>query len=72
MCLAIPGKVIKIEKDWATVQSGGHEHRVNLNLLKDVKKGDYLLVHEELAINKIPAEEAKQIIAMVKDYDHHH
>jgi len=65
MCLATPSKVIKIEKDWAMVQSGDHEHRVNLSLLKNVKLGDYLLIHDELAINKVPKTEAKRILEMI-------
>jgi len=68
MCLAIPSKVIKIEKDWATVQSSNHKHRVSLNLLKNVKVGDYLLVHDELAINKVPEIEAKKILKMINNH----
>ena len=66
MCLAIPLKVIKVENDWAIVESEDHTHKVNLSLLKNIKIGDYLLVHDELAINKIPEIEAKKIIEMVK------
>jgi len=65
MCLATPSKVIKIEKDWATVQSDDHQHKANLSLLKNVKIGDYLLVHDNLAINKVPKNEAKKIIKIV-------
>ena len=54
MCLATPSKVIKIKDNWATVQAGDHTHRVSLDLLKNIKLGDYLLIHDELAINKIP------------------
>lgn len=65
MCLAVPSKVIKIKDDWATVQSNNHQHRVSLSLLKNVKIGDYLLIHDELAINKLPKTEAKKILEMV-------
>ncbi|MBU1137205.1 HypC/HybG/HupF family hydrogenase formation chaperone [Patescibacteria group bacterium] len=70
MCLATPSKVIKIEDDWATVESRDHTHRVSLSLLKNVKLGDYLLVHDELAINKIPPIEAKKILEMIKNHSH--
>ena len=70
MCLATPSKVIKIEDDWATVKSGDHTHRVNLSLLKNVKLGDYLLVHDELAINKISPTEAKKILEMIENHSH--
>ena len=65
MCLATPSKVIKIKGQWADVQSNDHEHRVNLSLLKNVKRGDYLLIHDELAINKVPKTEAKRILKMI-------
>jgi len=75
MCLATPSKVIKIEDGWATVQSGNlankaseHTHRVNLSLLKNVKVGEYLLVHDELAINKITKAEAKKILDMIENH----
>jgi len=67
MCLAIPSKVTKIEKDWATVESDGHTHKANLSLLKDVKIGDYLLVHADLALNKVEEKEAKRILKMIKN-----
>lgn len=71
MCLATPTKVIKIEDDWAIVQSGDHQHRVNLSLLKDVKINDYLLIHDQLAINKVPKNEAKQILKLIEDHYKH-
>lgn len=72
MCLAVPIKVVKIKNGWATVEHNSHQHKVSLTLLKDVKIGDYLLVHEDLAINKLPKNEAKQIIEMVEEHLHHH
>ena len=65
MCLAFPSKVIKVKGKWADVQSNDHKHRVNLSLLKNVKVGDYLLIHDELAINKVPKTEAKRILKMI-------
>ena len=66
MCLATPCKVIKIEKDWVTVKSPDHLHRVNICLLKNVKIGDYLLVHGEMALNKLSKSEAEKILKLVK------
>jgi len=68
MCLAIPNKVIKVNKDWATVQSGTHQHQANLSLLKNVKVGDYILIHDGLALNKIPKTEAKKILEIIKNH----
>ncbi len=72
MCLATPSKVIKIEKNQAIVQSGDHEHRINLDLIKDVKIGDYLLIHNEMALNKMPKSEAKKILKIINKHPHSH
>jgi len=66
MCLATPSKVIKIKKDWVTVKTPGHSHKVNICLLKNVKIGDYLLIHGELALNKIPKSEAEKILKLTQ------
>jgi len=65
MCLATPSKVIKIEKDWAIVKTPHHSHKINICLLKNVKIGDYLLVHGEMALNKIPKSEAEKILKLL-------
>lgn len=68
MCLATPQKIIEIKGDWAKVSSKGHDHthRVNLSLVKGIKKGDFVLVHDGLVLNKIPKSEAKKIIGFIK------
>jgi biotin synthase len=77
MCLSVPGKVIKIEGQWAIVQSEDHTHRADLSLVKDVKIGDYLLVHNDLALNKVPKGDAQKILKFLEKFqnsreDHHH
>jgi hydrogenase maturation factor len=52
------------------VRSGDHQHRVNLSLLKNVKVGDYLLIHEGLAINKVPKAEAERILKIIQTHSH--
>jgi len=71
MCLATPSKVIKINGKKAYVQAGDHQHRVDLSLLKNIKVGDYLFIHEKMAINKIPESEAKKILKIVEDHACH-
>jgi len=66
MCLAMPSKIIKIEGDWATVQSEKHIHKANLSLVKGVKVGDYIIVHADLVLNKINKQEAEKILKMIK------
>lgn len=67
MCLATPIKISEINGNKAVVDSGDHNHEVNIDLLKDAKVGDYILVHGDMAINKVATEDAKKIIGMVNE-----
>lgn len=72
MCLATPVKVTKLKEDKVVVDALGEEMEVDISLLKGVKVGDYLFAKGELAIQKIPAEEAEKILELVKQCEHHH
>jgi hydrogenase expression/formation protein HypC len=67
MCLATPSKIIKIEGEWAEVQSGDHTHKANLSLVKNVKIGDYVIVHENMVLNKIETKDAEKILNLIKN-----
>jgi hydrogenase expression/formation protein HypC len=58
-------KIIKIDGKKAAVESNDHIHTVDLNLIKDPKIGDYILAHADMAINKLPKEEAKKILKII-------
>jgi hydrogenase expression/formation protein HypC len=65
MCLAIPGEVLAVEEDRATVDVGGVEQEVRLDTLsEDVAEGDYLLVHTGFAIQKLSSEEAEETLSL--------
>ncbi len=65
MCLAIPGKIIKIDSDIddifrvAKVSFNGIVKQVNLTMVPDAKVGDYVLVHVGSAISIVDEAEAK-------------
>ncbi|MBN2604146.1 MAG: HypC/HybG/HupF family hydrogenase formation chaperone [Candidatus Thermoplasmatota archaeon] len=66
MCLAIPGKIVKILNDHAIVDYGeGTAREVNISLVR-VKKGDYVLVHAGFAIEIIDKKEAKETLDLFK------
>ncbi|MCC6013734.1 MAG: HypC/HybG/HupF family hydrogenase formation chaperone [Candidatus Verstraetearchaeota archaeon] len=64
MCLAVPAKIIKIKGELAEVDVGGIKKEISIALVKDVKEGDYVLVHTGYAIAKINEEEAKELIEL--------
>ena len=66
MCLAIPARVISIDKaaDSAVVELGGVSKEVSLALVEGVEENDYVLVHVGYALNKLSEEEAQQTLAL--------
>lgn len=62
MCLAIPGKILEINENRATADFGGVKRGVQLDLLEDISKGDYVLVHVGYAIQTIDSEKAEEIL----------
>ncbi len=68
MCLSIPGKVEKIEGDKATVSVGGAKYNASLQLLDDVKIGDYILLHTGFAIQKLTEEEAEETLKTFEEF----
>lgn len=72
MCLATPCKIIKIEGNQAVVESRGHNHNVDLSLIKNAQIGDYLLAHNNLALNIVPKEDAQKIIKFLEKYQDNH
>ncbi|MCX7923874.1 MAG: HypC/HybG/HupF family hydrogenase formation chaperone [Clostridia bacterium] len=67
MCLGIPGKIIKIEGKTSMVELMGVTREVSIELLKDVKLGDYVLVHAGCAIQVIDQEEALKTIEIFNE-----
>ena len=65
MCLAVPARVEVIEGNEAKVNLAGTYLRTSLDLLDNVKVGDYLLVHAGYAIQKIDEEEAKKTLELI-------
>ena len=61
MCLAIPGKVVKVEKGFATIDYSGEQRKASVELVK-VKPGDYVLVQARFVVQKVPEKEALEAI----------
>lgn len=57
MCLGVPGKVIAIEGNIASVDFWGVRRNVRLDVVDEpVQPGDYILNHVGYAIRRIPDE----------------
>ena len=60
MCLAIPAKVVTMERSMAKVDMMGNERVVSIVLVPEVQIGEYVLVHAGYAIGIIDDESAKE------------
>ncbi len=67
MCLAIPGKVIKIDakKRLATVDYEAERREASLLLLPNVKVGEYVLVQAKMVVQIVPAKQAKAALRTI-------
>jgi hydrogenase expression/formation protein HypC len=69
MCLALPARVISIDKaaETAAVALGPVRKEISTALLDDVAPGDYVLIHAGYALHKVSPEEAERTIAMIRE-----
>ena len=67
MCLAVPGKIIKVKGadplfHTALVDFGGVSREVSLAFLPEAAAGDYVIVHAGLAISRLDEDEARRAL----------
>ena len=63
MCLAVPGKIVKIEGDVGDVDFGGVIRKANITMV-EANVGDWAIVHAGFAIEIMDEEEAQKTIEM--------
>jgi hydrogenase expression/formation protein HypC len=65
MCLGVPGKVIEVDGNVATVDFWGVRRQVQLDVIDEpVAPGDYILNHVGFAIRRIPESEIAETLAL--------
>jgi hydrogenase expression/formation protein HypC len=70
MCLAIPGRIIELNPEYAAfakVDVAGVRRNVNISLLEDgeVRPGDWVLIHVGFAMSKIEEAQAGDQLRML-------
>lgn len=68
MCVALPGKVISVDKSNGKVDFQGNIVDVNLGVVK-AKVGDYVLVHAGCAIEVLQQDRAQEIIDLFAELE---
>ena len=72
MCLAIPARIVELDKDNAVVNAMGNRWRAKTTLLPEAKLGDMVLIHAGFAISLVDEEEAKktwQLLEEISNFD---
>jgi hydrogenase expression/formation protein HypC len=65
MCLGVPGRVIEVRGQMATVDFFGVQRETRLDVVDEpVAPGDYILNHVGFAIRKIPSHEIQDTLAL--------
>lgn len=67
MCLAIPLKVTEVNGNDAMAEIEGVKRKIRIDFVKDVKVGDYVIVHAGFALEKLDPEQAKKNMELIKE-----
>ncbi|HNQ81445.1 MAG: HypC/HybG/HupF family hydrogenase formation chaperone [Acidobacteriota bacterium] len=69
MCLAIPVRVVEIDAsgDAGKVDYLGTKIGANFALIRDVRVGDWVIVHAGFAISRLDEAEARETLALLRD-----
>jgi hydrogenase expression/formation protein HypC len=69
MCVAVPCKVLQVSNGQAEVMYGGSPRRVQTPGFPDLVVGEYVTVHAGIVLNRLPEEDAQQILALFAELD---
>lgn len=67
MCLAIPGKIVEINDNWALVDFDGIKQNVIIALIQNPDVGKYVIVHAGYAIEQMDEKDALEAIELWKE-----
>ncbi len=69
MCVAIPMRVVEIDGNQAVCEYEGIRRTARIDLLPNVKVGDYVLIHVGFVIQKIDINAAEEILMLYKQME---
>lgn len=69
MCLSVPGQIIEINENNASVNISGNIIECNIQLIDNSKVDEYVLVHAGFAIEKITEQEAKETLDLFDEFE---
>jgi len=69
MCLGIPLRIIDIDNKEAIGELNGVKRKVRIDLIENLKIGDYVMVHAGFAIEKIDENLALETLEIVNELE---
>ncbi len=67
MCLSVPGKVIAITGNIATIEIAGSQVQAGIHLIEDLQVNDLVLIHSGFVIQKLSREEAEETEQLLRE-----
>lgn len=68
MCLAVPGRIKKIQDGrTALVDFMGVEKTIALDLIENPREGEFVIVHAGFAINRLSKEDAAESLQLFRE-----
>jgi hydrogenase expression/formation protein HypC len=69
VCLSVPARVVEVhDASWATVDIAGTTKRVSIDLVQDVQRDDWVLLHVGFALEKIDEAAARETLALFEEF----
>jgi hydrogenase expression/formation protein HypC len=69
MCLAYPMRVKEIKGNRAVVSAEGIKKEISIDFLKNIKIGEYVMVHAGFAIEKFDTKKARETLRYFREYN---
>ncbi|MBT3241615.1 MAG: HypC/HybG/HupF family hydrogenase formation chaperone [Bacteroidetes bacterium] len=67
MCLSIPGKILSIKDQMATIDISGSQYQAGTHLVENAKVGDLVLIHSGFIIQMLTPEEAEETREILRE-----
>ena len=67
MCLGIPGKIIEITGETATIDVAGTRKDASLRMMEKAAVGDYVIIHAGFAIEKVDTKRAEETLRLIRE-----
>jgi len=67
MCLAVPGRIVKIQDGYAEIDYGGLSKQASIRLYPEAKVNDYVLVHAGFVIQVLDPEAGPELERIITE-----